>query len=114
MCNICKLEKEEVVVKETLPEGAKKFDNGKVMMELLPLPVMEEVAKVLTFGAKKYAPNGWQKLPNAEERYLGAMLRHLSAIQKGESVDPESGLPHINHVACNAMFLTYFEMEKQK
>lgn len=84
------------------------------MMELLPLPVMEEIGKVLTFGAKKYSPNGWQHLEHAEERYLGAMLRHLSSIQKGESIDPESKLPHINHVACNAMFLTYFEMVRAK
>ena len=93
-------------------EGALKFDQDKARMELLPLPTLHEVAKVLTFGANKYAAHGWKGLDNAEERYLGALLRHLTAIQMGEDTDPDSGLPHISHVACNAMFLTHFHMEK--
>lgn len=125
MPNPCELERlegdfEDVVVcsttfrrleEETIPtnvEGAVKYDSGKSRMELLPLPTLENIAKVMTFGANKYADNGWKSLPNADERYLGALLRHLAAIQKGEVLDPESGLPHIDHVACNAMFLSYF------
>lgn len=88
--------------------GALKYDGGKPRMELLPLPALEEVAKVLTFGANKYAANGWKSLANAEERYLGALLRHLTEIQKGKFTDPDSGLPHIAHVACNSIFLTHF------
>lgn len=92
--------------------GAEKFDGGKARMELIPMPVVEEIAKVLTFGAAKYAPDGWKHLPDAEDRYLGALLRHISAIQRGETHDPESGLSHISHVACNSMFLTHFQMLK--
>ena len=55
-----------------------KLDQGKVRMELLPLNTMEEVAKVLTFGAKKYTDNGWQTVPNGFERYKGALLRHIT------------------------------------
>lgn len=79
-------------------------------MELLPLAALESVAAVLTFGANKYAADGWKSLENAEDRYTGAMLRHLTAIQEGEETDPESGLPHISHVACNALFLTHFKI----
>ena len=82
-------------------------------MELLPLEALESVASVMTFGANKYADNGWKSLPDAESRYTGALLRHLTAIQAGEEVDPESGLPHISHVACNAIFLTHFEIHKE-
>lgn len=91
-----------------LPEGAKKFDGDKVRMELFPLPVAESISKVLTFGAKKYAPNGWQKLPNAVQRYWGALFRHMSLLQSGELVDEDSGLPHIYHVGCNITFLIHF------
>ena len=89
-------------------DGATKFDDDKPMMHLVPLISVEAVAKVMTFGAKKYAPDGWKSVPNAVDRYNSAMLRHMVAIQKGELVDPESGLPHIDHIACNAMFLSYF------
>lgn len=89
-------------------DGATKFDDDKPMMHLVPLISVEAVAKVMTFGAKKYAPNGWKSVPNAVDRYNSAMLRHMVAIQKGEIIDPDSGLPHIDHIACNAMFLSYF------
>lgn len=90
-----------------------KYDEGKSRMELLPLNVLEEVARVLTFGAKKYKDNTWQKLKNAEKRYKGALLRHLTAADNGELYDPESGLLHMSHVACNAMFLLYFTMKDE-
>ena len=31
---------------------AKKYDNDKVRMELVPMSTIESVAKILTFGAK--------------------------------------------------------------
>ena len=86
---------------------AKKYDNDKIRMELVPMSTIESVAKILTFGAKKYSDNSWQGLPNFWNRYKGALLRHLTAISKGEMNDPESGLPHIDHVLCNAMFLSW-------
>ena len=89
-------------------DGATKFDDDKPMMHLVPLISVEAVAKVMTFGAKKYAPNGWKSVPDAINRYNSAMLRHMVAVQKGEVIDPDSGLPHIDHIACNAMFLSYF------
>lgn len=85
----------------------KKYDKGKVRMDLVPLDVMENVAKILTMGADKYGENNWQELPNFWSRYKAALLRHLAAIDKGELIDPESGLPHIDHVLCNAMFLSW-------
>lgn len=96
-----------------MSEIGKKFDNEKVRMELLPMDVLEEIAKILTYGAKKYGPNNWQKLENAEERYKGALLRHLAASNKN-SKDKESGLSHTAHMACNAIFLLWFEINKKR
>lgn len=98
--------------KDNVETGATKFDGGKARMELLPLAALEAIAQVMTFGANKYADDGWKSLPKGQQRYTGAMLRHLTAIQEGETLDPESGLPHIAHVACNAVFLTHFEIHK--
>ena len=91
-----------------------KFDGDKTRMELLPFDALEEVAKVLTFGAKKYEANSWQTLANAEQRYKGALLRHYAAMDQGEQLDDESGLLHAAHMACDALFLLHFEIERLK
>ena len=88
-------------------EKGVKLDTGKPRMELLPLEALESIAEVMTFGANKYCDNGWKTVPNGLDRYKGALLRHLVAIEKGETVDPESGLDHYAHVACNALFMLY-------
>jgi len=68
------------------------------------MTAMEEVAKVLTFGAKKYSPNGWRN-GFMWTRLIGSTLRHLSAFSRGEDLDPESGLSHLSHAGANILFL---------
>lgn len=83
---------------------ADRFNEGKPKYSLLSLKEMEPCVKVLEFGANKYARDNWKKgLPLSE--ILDSMLRHISAMQSGEMIDPESGLPHIGHIQCNALFL---------
>lgn len=84
-----------------------KFDATKPRLDLVDFEAVEGLAKVLTFGAQKYAAHNWRG-GLAYGRIISSLLRHLSAIQRGEDVDPESGLPHIDHVGCNWMFLSYF------
>ena len=90
------------------PTGGLKFDAGKLRYSLIPPEATRALAEVLSFGARKYAPNSWQTVPNAPERYLDALIRHLEAHRSGELYDPESNLPHVYHLLCNAAFLTYF------
>ena len=85
-----------------------KFDQGKLRFSLIPPEATTALANVLTFGAAKYAPNSWQTVPNARERYLDALMRHLESHRSGELLDPESGYPHMYHVLTNAAFLTHF------
>lgn len=82
-----------------------KLDSDKVRMDLLDAKALEGLASVLTFGAKKYAAHNWRN-GIANSRLIAALLRHLMAIQRGEYTDPESGLPHIDHVGCCWMFLS--------
>lgn len=84
-----------------------RFNDGKPDMALLPLTGLEGVAQVLTYGAKKYAAWNWAK-GQPWSVPVASMLRHLAALQRGETVDPESGLPHVDHIACNAVFLSTF------
>lgn len=89
-------------------DTGKKYDSDKRRYDLVDLDVIGAIADVLGFGAQKYAENSWQNLPNGEKRYFAALMRHLEAHQRGETVDPESGFPHIYHALTNVYFLTYF------
>lgn len=81
-----------------------KHDAEKPRWLLLPWEQLEEVVKVLTFGAKKYKPYNWQQVENGQERYLNAALRHIAAIGKSEHTDPETGLSHYAHAICSLLF----------
>lgn len=81
-----------------------RYNEGKPLMSLLPPLALEEVAKVLTYGKEKYAAWNWLKGLD-HMSILDSMERHISAWKKGEDVDPESGLLHISHAACNALML---------
>jgi hypothetical protein len=62
------------------------------------------LARVLTFGAKKYAAHNWRK-GIVYSRLFDALQRHLWAWWSGEEIDPESGESHLDHAACCLMFL---------
>ena len=91
----------------------RKYDQEKNRLDLVEPEFIESVGKVLTFGAQKYEPNNWQGVEDAEDRYYAAAMRHLMAYRRGEKVDPESGLSHLEHLACNVMFLLHFEREEK-
>lgn len=82
----------------------RKDDSQKVRLELLPTGALEDVAKVLAFGASKYGDYNWAQ-GMAWSRLLGAMLRHTFAFSRGELNDPESGHSHIAHAVCCGLFL---------
>ncbi len=80
-----------------------KYDDEKPRMDLLDPEFLEEVAAVMTFGAKKYAAHNWRK-GLAVSRLLAAALRHIFAVLRGEDHDPESSKSHIAHATCCLMF----------
>ena len=94
-------------------EGVKK-DADKQRWDLLPLEPINEVVKVLNFGAKKYAPNNWQKVDNALDRYYAAAERHKFSYRTGEWLDKESGLPHLAHLLCCYIFIFWIELNNRK
>jgi hypothetical protein len=85
--------------------SGRKFDNDKLRYDLVPPLALEEMVKVLTFGAQKYDPDNWQKVPDSKRRYFAALQRHLWAWKQGETVDKESGIHHLAHAACCLYFL---------
>lgn len=89
-----------------MSEG-KKYDQGKLRWDLLPLTLIEDIVKIYTFGANKYGENTWQNLEGGYNRYKAAMFRHLMEFEKGNVNDNESGLNHLAHMAWNAIAMLY-------
>lgn len=91
------------------PEKAKRFNSGKVQLTYNPIRAQEAEARVWMMGAKKYGRNNWEKgLPFLS--VLDSLLRHATAYQSGETLDPESGLPHMAHIRCNAAMLIEYQV----
>ena len=88
--------------------------DDKPMWELLPLLTIEEVVKVYTAGAKKYAPNNWMHLENGYERRKAALFRHICEFERGNWRDADTGCIHLAQVAWNAIAMLHIEMEKRK
>lgn len=72
--------------------------------DLLPREGIEAIARVFAFGATKYADHNWRKGYEWSKSY-SALQRHLYAFWSGETLDPESGLPHLAHAGFHILVL---------
>lgn len=88
-----------------------KADAGKPPLALLDRFALEEMARVLAFGAEKYSAHNWRGGIRFS-RLLDAALRHLMAIADGEDRDPETGLLHAAHAGCCVMFLAWMQRNR--
>jgi rubredoxin len=113
-CPKCGFQAEKDKMTENIERNQEhKADGGKLMMELIPTTALVSLGNVLTYGAKKYSPNSWQRVER--ERYVGALLRHFVAYMNNPTGrDEESGLMHIEHVLCNAAFLNDMAQKSTK
>ncbi len=81
-----------------------KYDLGKPRLELLPVKPLEEIAKVLDYGAHKYDEYNWAR-GFKWSRLLGALLRHVFSFMDGKDKDAETGISHLAHAGCCLLFL---------
>lgn len=70
--------------------------------------LLEETIKVLEFGAKKYSVDGWKKTGYKFSDATNSLYRHVVALLRGQTHDPETGLSHYGHIMCNLMFVQYY------
>jgi hypothetical protein len=77
----------------------------KTPLGLIPPYAMEQTALVHKLGSDKYGPYNWRKTGVCASTYVNAILRHLNAWRDGETLDPESGISHLAHVACSCNIL---------
>ena len=96
---------DEVTASQHATTGGRKFDGEKLEYGLIPPLAMQEMVRVLTFGAQKYERENWKRVPESKRRYFDAMERHIWAWKMGEIMDPESGIHHLAHAACCLFFL---------
>lgn len=94
-------------------EGVK-FDQGKPQWSLMPWKALSQVVDVLTYGARKYSPDNWKKVPNARQRYIDAGFRHITAYAAGEKNDVETGKNHLAHAICCFLYLIAFDLEEKQ
>ena len=83
-----------------------RFNEGKPRWSLVPQSALIPMVKVLEFGARKYGDYNWSKGLSIRET-CESLKRHLDAFMEGEDNDPESGISHIGHIQCNALFLSW-------
>lgn len=104
-------------IEKTQPNAIKnigsRFNTGKTQWGLVDFSALEGMVKVLEFGAQKYGIGNWQKGLTTVS-IIESLLRHLFAYLKGEDIDSETGLKHVDHALCNAMFLAYMEKNKKE
>lgn len=118
-------------------ERGLRYNEGKRQWSLVDFESLEPMVEVLEYGAHKYSVyedeqgiqykgdeisisyvkeknlkvissgrDNWKKgFPLTE--ISESLLRHQFALLKGELIDPQSGLPHIGHLLCNALFFAY-------
>lgn len=95
-------------------ELAMRSNAGKLQWSLVDFESLEDLVRVLEFGAEKYERDNWKKgLPVT--KIYDSLMRHIIAFfNKIEDVDPESGVNHIGHMMANVMFLAYMYKNKKE
>lgn len=99
-----------MTLKNKKNEGVK-HDQHKIRWDLVPFDAVNEIAKVLTFGAAKYDARNWEKGMNWS-RVFGAVQRHLTRWFHGQDKDKETRLTHLAHAGCCIFFLLAWELRK--
>ena len=98
-------EKLDQVLTDLVENPKESAGRKKCPMHLLSPSAMRETANALGHGAVKYKARNYRTAGVNATTYVGAILRHITAWNDGEDLDPESGLSHIAHVAACADIL---------
>jgi hypothetical protein len=73
-----------------------KQSHSPYRCDLLPAKAVLAVAKILKYGADRYAPNNWRKIDRAD--HLNHATTHILAHLAGDTSDD-----HLEHAACRLL-----------
>ncbi len=94
------------VMNETVGKGSEAghdpVKKGKLEYHRLPPEQLAGMAKIMNDGEASH-PIGYMDCNPVD--YWNALERHTMAIRRGELIDPDDGMSHALHVACNGMIL---------
>lgn len=109
-----RMDEEIKKIKEAKNNIFMKKDKEKTNLAILldTSKAIEEIAKVMEYGANKYSRENWRNVDD-KERYIAATLRHIFEY-KNKKLDDESGLNHLAHAACSLIFLLELENENER
>ena len=88
---------------------AARFSEGKIRHDLIPPWVIDEIAKVYTYGTIKYDDDNWRKGLRWKKHVIGPLHRHLNKWLRGEKIDTESNCHHLAMVIWQCMALMIYE-----
>jgi hypothetical protein len=89
-----------------MKKASQKARDGFLWAEL------EEAIKVFAFGKGKH--KAWLGFENGDrDVYYAKMKRHAKAYMDGDRQDAESGLSHMAHAICNALFIMRIDSKKK-
>lgn len=79
--------------KDTNPKDALGVERAPI--STVPMNVILELGNALLEGARKYGRHNYRVAGVRHSIYIDAAFRHLAAHWEGETIDPDSGLPHV-------------------
>jgi hypothetical protein len=89
-----------------------KHDQEKPDLSLLPRDFLDEVAKAMQHGERKYGRYNYRG-GMSWHRIVAAAMRHITAWNDGEDTDKESGVSHLGHAgACILMLCVLVKNKK--
>lgn len=92
------------------PNPKQAYGDKKVPLHLCTPAGMAYEAMAMKHGAHKYGAWNFRQTKVEQMTYIGAALRHLSQYQDGESIDEESGVPHLGLAkACLGILIDSIE-----
>lgn len=96
-------------IKNTARDDANPKDRlgiKKAPLFFVPKAAVISMALAFAEGARKYGAFNWRAKKVKRSVYIEAIDRHLIALQAGEDIDPDSGLPHEAKImACAAIMI---------
>lgn len=87
------------------PIKARTDDDGKPPLAQLPWAAIKDLARVQSYGQKKYGDFNNYRKGMEVSRQLSCALRHISEYMEGNNTDAESGLNPLAHALCRLAFV---------
>jgi hypothetical protein len=89
-----------------------KITEGKVEYSQIPPNVLEQIAWVLTEGAKDHGSDtNWQKVGNPRKTFYNSTMRHIEKWRSGELYNLEDhGRHHLAYAIGNLIFLLWLDL----